>query len=326
MLDTGNESGYLGKNYARLKRQGGYTEAPPFPKRVMLEISNICNHKCTFCLQPKMQRPARHMDEAVFEKIITESYELGAREVSLVGGSEPLANKTLEDKIRFCREIGYEYIYITSNSALGNGERWRRIIDAGIDSVKLSINGGNRESYKTVHGRDDFDKVIANVRAIDAHRKATGKKMFFGVSFVEVPENAATFDNLVELVGSHVDEIVRTPAFYLGKNKPHLPPEVRAVGKVNCYQPFSQSSFSREGYMRVCCNDYENVLAVDDIKEKVLMDAWNGDLFRDFRRRHLDNQRNPDSLKGTLCHSCMYGGDDDFEPVNPVLGSAPKRK
>ena len=77
-----------------------------------------------------------------------------------------------------------------------------------------------------------------------------------------------------------------------------------------CVLPFARAHISAEGYLRVCCNDYQNYLAVVDLNITPLAEAWNADIFRDIRRRHLDN-----NLEGLLCHNCIHGVSEPIEPV-----------
>ena len=32
-----------------------YSEVPPFPREITLDINNRCNHKCFFCANPKIE-------------------------------------------------------------------------------------------------------------------------------------------------------------------------------------------------------------------------------------------------------------------------------
>ena len=118
-----------------------------------------------------MERPKRHINKEVFIRIVKECYELGSREIGLFSGAEPMTCKWLDEYVKLCKDIGYEYAYISTNGSVGNTSRYLKVIDSGLDSIKFSVNGGNREIYKKVHGKDDFDKVIENIIAINKYRK-----------------------------------------------------------------------------------------------------------------------------------------------------------
>ena len=312
---------HLGKKVKELKEAVVRAETPPFPRVLMMEISNICNHKCTFCAITSMSRPKQYIKPETFKRVVAEAYELGAREISMVGGAEPLANKQLEEYISFCRDIGYEYIYITSNATLADAARWKRILDAGVHSIKLSINGGDPESYLAVHGRDGFEKAIESVRIISEYRKKLDRKIYLGVSFVETAGNVGTFEKLRDLIEPYVDEILRSQPYNPSGQRPDQPPDLVTFVDGLCYQPFSRAHVSREGYLRTCCSDYENDLAVEDLANLSLSEAWVSSRFKNLRHKHLENGKNKESLKGLLCHRCMYGGEDDYQSLNPDLSS-----
>ena len=146
---------------------------PPFPKKnFLLEVTNFCNHKCIFCANRKTKNENKGFIDGDFAKrMLREAYELGVREVGFYATGEPLLNRNLPDYIEIAKSIGYEYTYITTNGALLTEEKSKEILHAGIDSIKFSINAGTRETYKKIHGVDDFDLVVKNLQAVSKHIK-----------------------------------------------------------------------------------------------------------------------------------------------------------
>lgn len=303
----------LWQRYSKLIENAQMSETPPFPRQILVEVANICNHSCVFCAYPKMTRPGQYIKPELFRRLMKEAYALGAREVGLHGGSEPLTCKKLDEHVAFCRDIGFEYIYFSTNGALGTPERFKALIDAGTSSIKFSINAGNRETYLKIHGRDDFDKVIANVRFVSEYRKTLGRKLFLAVSFVEVAENAASFPELKATVDTLIDEVFHVHASNQSGQMLNLP--ITPYLPHTCQIPFNQVNITREGYLRACCNDYQNNLAIVDLNTMPLGEGWTNAKFRELRRRHLE-----DKLEGTLCHSCIHGKRTDVRPLDPQLG------
>lgn len=293
-----------------------YSETPPFPRIVLVEVSNICNHECTFCAYSEMTRPKGMIDFEAFRRIVRQAFELGARECGLHSGSEPLTCAHLEELIQFLKSIGYEYVYLTTNGTLLTEKKIAAIVDAGIDSIKFSINAGDRETYLSVHGRDHFERVLDNLRLTHKYVVQSRSNVFLAVSFVEIQQNAASFARLEELVRPYVNEIYRTIATNQSGQTPDLPvdPQLPSV----CMVPFNQANITREGYLRVCCNDYQNLLAIEDLNVVGLGEAWHGDSARNIRRRHLCGD-----LQGTLCHNCLNGGSASPAPLNHRLANFP---
>ena len=48
---------------------------PPFPKTMLLEVSNICNHTCAFCANSKSDRKKGFVDKEFAKRIISEAYK-----------------------------------------------------------------------------------------------------------------------------------------------------------------------------------------------------------------------------------------------------------
>lgn len=293
-----------------LKTRGERLERPPFPKRIMVEISNYCNHSCQFCAYRKSSRERGMIDPAFFRRIIREALALGAKEIGLHTGAEPFASPHLEEFVAECKQAGFPYVYFTTNASLANGERLRKVMDAGLDSLKFSVNAGDRETYLRIHGKDHFQRVLDNARFVHDYRKQTGSAMYFSISFVECPDNAASKKALFETFSPYVDEIVTCQAVNPSGQMPELPPR----DKNTCNLPFIATHVTFEGYLRACCNDHHNFTAVADLNRVSLEEAWNCQAYVDLRRRFASGD-----LEGTLCHNCLRGRYDVVRPLNEDL-------
>lgn len=301
---------WLEQRFALMRARIVREEAPPFPRQLSIETTNICNHRCSFCAYATMSRPARQMDPALFRRLVSEAYDLGTREVGLFAGAEPLTCKDLLEHVRYCKSVGYDYVYISTNGSIGTVETYRRLVDAGLDSIKFSINGAPREVYRLMHGRDDFDTVIDNVRGLADYIRSLDRHVFIGVSSVQTEANAGTVAALESLLGGVVDEISSYQSNNQAGQMANLPPPPFE----DCENPFAKLHISREGYLRACCNDYDNSLAVEDLNRMSLADAWNSARFRAFRRRHLERD-----FAGTRCDNCLNGCSKPATPLNPDL-------
>ncbi len=112
----------------------------------------------------------RKLFKAYFEK---EAYQEGFRGVGYYSTGEPFVSPNLAGEyVRWAKEIGYDYVYITTNGGAVEFDKIKEVIDAGLDSIKFSINGTNRENYILVHGRDDFDRVIQNLQCTYQYKKS----------------------------------------------------------------------------------------------------------------------------------------------------------
>jgi hypothetical protein len=259
-----------------------------------------------------MTRKRGMITPEMFEKVIVEGHALGAREVGLYSGGEPMLCAKLEDYIRQAKEVGYQYVYMSTNGTACNEARLVQIIEAGLDSIKFSINAGERVTYQNIHGKDHFDRVKRRVKFISNYRKKEGTQLKLFISFVECDENQHTLMLLKKEFGAYVDDIHVLKA---GNQMGQMPQySTREETGKPCPLPFNRIHVSREGYLRGCCNDYQNALAMEDLKNMSLKEAWHSYRFQEFRKRMISG-----SIGGILCHNCLHGTRYKVVPLNPDL-------
>ncbi|HAU0494286.1 TPA: radical SAM protein, partial [Legionella pneumophila] len=304
------QDSYIGKRVIDMIRATKQVETPPFPRQIQVETTNICNHNCEFCAYTVMERPKRQMDPDLFKRLVKEAYECGAREIGLFSGAEPLTCKYLTEYIDYCRRLGYEYMYLSTNGSVPDKNKFKQILDAGLNSIKFSVNGGNRAIYKQIHGNDHFERVIDNIKFVSQYRCNVKQQVYLAVSFVGMDSSKETFEELKQILDGYVDEILYYDAANQSGQMPHLPlPPYR-----ECHLPFSKLHISREGYLRACCNDYENLLAMEDLNITPMKEAWNSKLFQELRSKHINNK-----LDGILCGNCIRASKIKACAINPEL-------
>ena len=310
------------EQYRPTPKTGYYKAMPAFPKNIMIELSNACNHKCIFCTNTYMQRSIGRIDPDLIDKIMADARNAGTREIGFYTTGEPFVHKDLEKFTRTAKPLGYEYIYISTNGGIATPQRIKAVVDAGMDLIKFSINAGSRETYKTVHGRDDWDKVVENVKYTSSLRETLGRPLYLAVSCVVTDIVREEKADLEELFGPLVDEVIFYDVFNqsgqmnatlsLLSNIPARNDDQTPI----CAMPFNRLHVTCEGYLTLCCTDYQNYLAVSDLNNVSITEAWHSEPFKAARQRHLDKK-----LEGTLCGNCWLERTDPIEPLEPALSS-----
>ncbi len=290
---------------------------PGFPKNMLVELTNACNHKCVFCTNRKMTRPIGHIEEPLLHRLLGEAFSLGVREVGFYTTGEPFASPKLAHYVAEAKTLGFTYIYITTNGALATPQRAKAVIDAGLDSIKFSINAGTPESYARIHGRDDFQTVLDNLAFVSEYRKTLHRPFKIYVSYVVTRQTQNEQATLEELVGPFVDDIL----FFNVGNQGGLMFEVNLGMAVEgseltrhppCPMLFNRIHITQEGYLSACCVDYQDYLVVADLNETSLAEAWHSAAFIELRRKHIEN-----SLERTVCYNCLFNQNQNAEPVMP---------
>lgn len=293
-----------------------YTLEPSFPKtNFLMEVSNACNHACIFCAHQKMQRKVGKIDQVLAFDILQQAYDLGTREVGFYATGEPFLVPELPEYIRKAKEIGYTYVYLTSNGSLATPERLRAVLGAGLDSIKFSINAPERELYAFIHGKDDFDKVMEHLKYLHEYREETGGdfKIYVTGILTKYTENMQgkyheVFDSLCDQV---VFKLVYNQGGYMPEIHDYLRCEHDTAPRRKCNLPFDAISVTKEGYLSIENADYENMLIVADLNKVSLKDGWYGEKMKEMRRRFIE-----DDLGGTLCDGCVHR---ELRPARPTM-------
>ncbi|GHU43753.1 radical SAM protein [Spirochaetia bacterium] len=305
----------------RMKTRMNFQETlhPVFPhKEMLVELVNGCNHKCIFCAQSKMTRKRREIDKNLLLRIMREAHELGVKEIGFYSTSEPFLCKNLAMYVKEAKDTGFEYVYITTNGALATPQRLKEVIDSGADSIKFSINAGTSETYKFIHGYDDFDKVISHLRFCKEYRESANRIFKLYVSYIITRFNVGEIELFKERYSRYCDYISFNPVFNLGGMVPEIydrisstPPPGKSF-KRPCHNLFDSIGITSEGYLTACgCADFQGYLIVADLNKTSLYDGWYSDKFTGLRKRYL-----ADSLEGLQCFNCVYANKLPYEPLD----------
>ncbi len=113
--------------------------------RVYVEITNICNRNCSFCIGT--QRALRRMTAEEFEKV-TDSLQGVTEYIYFHLMGEPLTHPLLSDFIRRAKEKGFHPAITTNGTLLS--KRGDELIAAGVYKVSISVHSfesGTMEDY-----------------------------------------------------------------------------------------------------------------------------------------------------------------------------------
>jgi radical SAM protein with 4Fe4S-binding SPASM domain len=288
-----------------------YSLTPPFPKEIHLDINNRCNHKCYFCANPKI-REYDSLDLKLAFKLMKEAKENGATDLALQATGEPFMDKRLPEFIKEGKKLKYDYVWINTNGALADPKRAKPVIDAGCDSIKFSINAHNKKDFKKVHGYDDFDKVIENLKWIFKYRNENNIKMGIYVSTVKNSKADFVAEDIEKIINENCDkfdfrEISNQGGGMMELNNSEDIKEGNILGSLKqddvmfrCVYPFNRIVVNPHGFVVACTADFHKQLEIGDTTKNSLTDIWNGKEFKYLRKKHLNNE-----LEGIYCNKCV---------------------
>jgi wyosine [tRNA(Phe)-imidazoG37] synthetase (radical SAM superfamily) len=297
---------------------------PPFPKRIKIESCGVCNHSCIICPCAVQEEKHGIIDDNLCRRIIYDAFNAGARELSLSLNGEPLLNPKLQEYISLAKNVGYDYVFINTNGELLDRDTASILLDANLDCVKVSVNAGNPESYRLIHGSDCFESVIENILLFNKLRNERNQQCKLFVSFIATKENLYEAGQLRFKIDKHVDDFIVINAFSRGWLPENVAFETSLLGNDDysisypCGQLFDTAVVLAEGYLVVCCQDLDKSTVIADLREISIKDAWVCDKFVSFRKKYLNKD-----FQHTLCHNCLFGDDKKVEPLTPALAHYP---
>jgi sulfatase maturation enzyme AslB (radical SAM superfamily) len=272
-------------------------------RKANIDVCTVCNHRCVFC--PSHDRRAVRTVLPLADFCLAMSQLAAATRIEELGLSakgEPLLNPELAAIVSAAkREFSVPYVYISTNGALLDQARLAALLDAGLDSLKFSLNAFDRETYAAVHGRDDFEAVLANVRGAIAARQG-GRRLRILISAVSELPGEAILGRLGDLLGEglgQVDRIVRYGRCYMPDCHVERAPDPASLAP--CPLIFREVYIDASLDLMPCCVDYFGELRFGSLRKTPLAELWNGPDFEHLRELHQSRTLPADHL----CAKCL---------------------
>ena len=131
------------------------------PVCLYLETTNRCNLLCTTCPRTYEQlEPEADMAWDLFTSLI-DQYPNIAR-VVLHGIGEPMLVKDIAERVAYLKQRG-TYVLFNTNGTLLTEANGRKLIEAGLDELRVSLDAAQSNVYQMVRGKDFFDKIVRNL-------------------------------------------------------------------------------------------------------------------------------------------------------------------
>ncbi len=272
------------------KRWGQKFEALGYPPLcVDVESAAVCDLACPFCFRQWIATPDKIIDFELFRRIVDQCATLGVPSMKLNWRGEPLLHPQLPEMIDLAKRAGILEVIINTNATTLDEEKSRALIDAGLDMIIYSFDGGSKETYERMRpGRfkpNSFDAVYDNIRRFADIRSQMGAvfprtRIQMVLTEDTFPERDAFFHLFEDCVddasvkayterGGKIseldaetrerlsDEIARlklpddTPVWRDLSGTLHV-----STGRLPCEQPFQRLLVTYDGRVSMCCYDW----------------------------------------------------------------------
>lgn len=296
------------------------TPSPPAPRSVKIELSARCNYRCGFCaLRTRAVQPKEDMDIDFFKRICREMRAAGVEELGVFYLGESFMNPDLlVEAIRYAKqEVGFPYVFLTSNASLAFPSEVRRCFEAGLDSLKWSVNYADENQFAEIAGVSPkyFWRSVLNIQ--DARRLRDEGGYPCGLYASSIRYDGEQLGRMQAFLAEHilpyVDEHYWLPLYSMGSLATQREQELgfRPIagnqGRLDalreplpCWSAFTEGHITAQGLLSACCFDADARWAMGDLNRESFLQAWHSEPFRRLRAAHLARD-----VSGTPCEECV---------------------
>lgn len=148
-------------------RRGATVTGPPIHMQV--ETTNACNLRCSTCHRDLIYPETTMMSFDVFTKIYN---DIRPENINVSGLGEPFLNPEIFEMIKYAKSQG-SIVNCASNFTRVSGKE-EKIVESGIDQIKISIDATDRETFKKIRKVDLYDSLIGSVKEVNRIKAEKG--------------------------------------------------------------------------------------------------------------------------------------------------------
>lgn len=298
------------------------------PFSIFVFPTTYCNFKCVYCAHSLGLDAMKKTYDFVPENMSMETYGKFIHQMKkipdklkmlcLMGQGEPLINKDIPVMVKMAKDAEIaERVEIISNGSLLDKTMSDRLIEAGLDTLRISLQGLNSKKYKDICGANiNFDDFMDNIRYFYAHKNNTN--LFVKIMDVCLEEGEEEkFYRLFEDCSDRMYIEKMLPAYDGVEITKNMKVEYDRYGRKHekrnvCPLPFYMLGIFPNGDVEPCDTIYKPIV-LGNINNSELIDMWNGEKLREFWKLQLKGNR----LQNDKCKVCC--APDDVSHPEDVL-------
>ena len=282
-------------------------EVIPLETPFTLEIfpTNACNFKCIYCAHSNanVNFSFCNMDFELYKKCIDDVSKFPQRLKLLLfaGLGEPLLHPKIVDMVKYAKEKNVaETVRIITNASLLTPAMSDGLIAAGLDSLKISIQGLTDTKYKEMCGTSiPLARIMDNIRYFYEHKDVTQVNVKIVADAFDSPKDEQLFYHMFGDICDimNIENIADYQSDAIMKKKGEFVSQTATLSAANriCQMPFYFYSVLENGEIIPCCqlmnSGYESI-SMGNVRETNLCDVWMSDEFHKFRKMHLLERKN----------------------------------
>jgi hypothetical protein len=263
----------------------------PFPPRVHIEISSLCNAHCVGCWHENIKRRQGIIDQHLYQQIIEECvFYKSDLMLSWVG--EPTLDPGLVQKITSAKSSGIRWVGLATNGMTMDERLSREIIEARLDTITFSVDGATKDTFEAVRRGTSFQTVTQNIERFISLRNRMGKdKPHININFRKMQSNRHEWELLKRSWRNRVNSI---SCWILSEGQkehyPFTPQERLYKRRLPCFWLWQSLPIYISGKVGLCCCFAKEELLTGDCTTQSIREVWNGEVFARYRNAHRQLQ------------------------------------
>ena len=298
------------------------------PFSVYIYPTNHCNFKCRYCAHSLGKQGFEQQYGFSMESMSMDTYRAcidqltqfpqRLKTLSLTGQGEPLVHPQLPNMIAYAKEKDVSNrIEFMSNGALLKPELSQRLVDAGLDCIRISLQGLSSEKYQKICGVNvDFEAFTQQIRWLYQHKKQC--EIFVKIMDIALePGEEETLHQIFDPIADRVSVEQCRPVYAGVAATEQIEVKADRYGRIHaprtvCPLCFFMMGIFPNGDVFPCETIYRPVL-LGNVHRNNLVDLWNSDAMHRFWKLQLEGKKN----EHAQCTKCC--APDDVSHPEDVL-------
>jgi wyosine [tRNA(Phe)-imidazoG37] synthetase (radical SAM superfamily) len=277
------------------------------------------------CTIDDWERSAPSMKDDLFRKIADEVIENAEKlnRVSLYRDGEPLIDKKLANRCSILKNGGVKNVSISTNVSLLTEQRSRDLLEAGLDTIIMSIDSLDKEVFERIRVRLVFEEVLENALKFIELRNKIRPQTHIWMRMIRQEDNKDEWPSyqtfwLDRL--SEQDRIYYHNIFNWGGQLDRFVPVSKSLEpNLPCVALWSLLVIFANGDVPLCNVDYNNKFPTGSVLTHSIKDLWQSRIMNERRLRHLTGEKSCISI----CKNCnVWDESPDLEGISSEYASA----
>ncbi len=250
-------------------------------------------------LRPRAQAVPRRgpLTRELFTRLVSELATRDDTRLTLGGFGDPLLHPEWPELLRIATAAGVFGLAVRTTAVTLDEAASAVLMDAGVDVLHVLLDAATPETYRRLHGADQFDRVMANLeRFLAAQHRRTGTVAAPPLLVCEISKTRATMDEMESFYDHWLSRagaaVIIGPSHYAGQWPDLAVMNMAPPNRFPCGRLFQRAMILADGTVPVCDQDFRGAHAAGSLKDSTLAAIWHGLMFNQVRQSHRDGAYN----------------------------------